>query len=452
MPSDEPVGAQLPALLSLLGTAQGTQLAPIQIVRAGGDILDLERSLVQQEVLDGEIVRITTDDEVPPPTEVSDISGLLTDMTDEHPGRWNDRSRLIGAGTLLAVSAVAAAWAAPRDIITTLPPWSLLVPGLVTMLLAAVISQGRSSSSREIGALSTFLAFGLLIPAICTLAMGPVNDRLLAVAASLTAVALAVLGRGNVGWAFGAMVGMALYGVWIAFNMVAIAPLGDGLTAVTALVCLGILPWLALLVSGTSRLDDAALAGALPSRRRVLQDLTTAHETLAGSCLAAAAVLSWSATVLASSSNAWARALCAAVVIATLLRSRAFPLRSEVLSLWLAVIPPALVLSGAVTQPAARAAVLLLTGLVLASLSLYRPAPQTRVRLRRLGTASNPCAWPRPCPSCAVSVACSPTFWGCSYEPGSSSGRRSRPARPAREHVRVTDPSGRCGARTAQRR
>jgi len=106
MPSDEPVGAQLPELLSLLGTAQGTQLAPIQIVRSGGDILDLERSLVQQEVLDGEIVRIMTDDEVPPPTEVSDISGLLTDMTDAHPGRWNDLSRLLGAGVLLAVSAV----------------------------------------------------------------------------------------------------------------------------------------------------------------------------------------------------------------------------------------------------------------------------------------------------------------------------------------------------------
>ena len=357
MPSDEPVGAQLPELLSLLGTAQGTQLAPIQIVRSGGDILDLERSLVQQEVLDGEIVRIMTDDEVPPPTEVSDISGLLTDMTDAHPGRWNDLSRLLGAGVLLAVSAVAAAWAAPRGLIATVPSWGLLLPGLGTMLLAAFISQGRSISSRQIGALATFLAFGLLVPAIYTLATGPVSDRLLAVAASLTAVALAVLGRGNVGWAFG----------------------------VTALVCLGILPWLALLVSGTSRLDDAALAGALPSRRRVLQDLATAHETLAGSCLAAAAVLSWSSTILAASSNAWARALCAVVVIAALLRSRAFPLRSEVLSLWLAAIPPTLVLSGAITQPGARAAILLLSGLALASLSLYRPAPQTRVRLRRLG-------------------------------------------------------------------
>ena len=380
MPSDEPVGAQLPELLNLLGTAQGTQLAPIQIVRSGGDILDLERSLVQQEVLDGEIVRIMTDDEVPPPAEVSDISGLLTDMTDTHPGRWNDRSRLLGAGILLTISTMAAAWATPRELITAVPSWTLLLPGLVTMLLAAFISQGRSISARRIGALATFLAFGLLVPAIYTMATGPVSDRLLSVAASLTAVALAVLGRGNVGWAFGILVGMALYGVWITFNMVSIAPLGDGLTAVTALVCLGILPWLALLISGTSRLDDAALAGALPSRRRVLQDLTTAHETLAGSCLTAAAMLSWSSTILASSANMWARALSTVIIIAALLRSRAFPLRSEVLSLWLAAVPPALVLSGAITQPAARAALLLL-----ASLSLYRPAPQTRVRLRRLG-------------------------------------------------------------------
>ena len=319
MPSDEPVGAQLPELLNLLGTAQGTQLAPIQIVRSGGDILDLEQSLVQQEVLDGEIVRIMTDDEVPPPAEVSDISGLLTDMTDAHPGRWNDLSRLLGAGVLLAVSAVAAAWAAPRGLIATVPSWGLLLPGLGTMLLAAFISQGRSISARQIGALATFLAFGLLVPAIYTLATGPVSDRLLAVAASLTAVALAVLGRGNVGWAFGTLVGMILYSMWIAFNMFSIAPLGDGLTAVTALVSLGILPWLALLISGTSRLDDAALAGALPSRRRVLQDLTTAHETLAGSCLTAAAMLSWSSTILASSSNMWARALSAVIIIAALL-------------------------------------------------------------------------------------------------------------------------------------
>lgn len=385
MPSDEPVGAQLPELLNLLGTAQGTQLAPIQIVRSGGDILDLEQSLVQQEVLDGEIVRIMTDDEVPPPAEVSDISGLLTDMTDTHPGRWNDRSRLLGAGVLLTISTVAAAWATPRELIAAVPSWTLLLPGLVIMLLAAFISQGRSVSARQIGALAAFLALGLLVPAIYTLATGPVNDRLLAVAASLTAVALAVLGRGNVGWAFGTLVGMILYGIWIAFNMFSIAPLGDGLTAVTALVSLGILPWLALLISGTSRLDDAALAGALPSRRRVLQDLTTAHETLAGSCLTAAAMLSWSSTILASSSNMWARALSAVIIIAALLRSRAFPLRSEVLSLWLAAVPPALVLSGAITQPAARAALLFIAGLVLSSLSLYRPAPQTRVRLRRLG-------------------------------------------------------------------
>ena len=173
MPSDEPVGAQLPELLNLLGTAQGTQLAPIQIVRSGGDILDLEQSLVQQEVLDGEIVRIMTDDEVPPPAEVSDISGLLTDMTDTHPGRWNDRSRLLGAGILLTISTVAAAWATPRELITAVPSWTLLLPGLVTMLLAAFISQGRSISARRIGALATFLAFGLLVPAIYTMATRP---------------------------------------------------------------------------------------------------------------------------------------------------------------------------------------------------------------------------------------------------------------------------------------
>ena len=60
------------------------------------------------------------------------------------------------------------------------------------MLLAAFISQGRSVSARQIGALAAFLALGLLVPAIYTLATGPVNDRLLAVAASLTAVSLAV--------------------------------------------------------------------------------------------------------------------------------------------------------------------------------------------------------------------------------------------------------------------
>ena len=96
-------------------------------------------------------------------------------------------------------------------------------------------------------------------------------------------------------------------------------------------------------------------------------------------------MLSWSSTILASSANMWARALSTVIIIAALLRSRAFPLRSEVLSLWLAAVPPALVLSGAITQPAARAALLFVAGLVLASLSLYRPAPQTRVRLRRLG-------------------------------------------------------------------
>ena len=45
MPSDEPIGAQFPALLSLLGMTAGTELPSLRLVRPNGAILQLEGDL-----------------------------------------------------------------------------------------------------------------------------------------------------------------------------------------------------------------------------------------------------------------------------------------------------------------------------------------------------------------------------------------------------------------------
>ena len=106
MPSDEPIGAQFPALLSLLGMTAGTELPSLRLVRPNGAILQLEGDLASQRIPDGEILRLVPDDEVPPPAEISDVTGALTAATDVHPWRWKTSDRLLGTGALLLLAGI----------------------------------------------------------------------------------------------------------------------------------------------------------------------------------------------------------------------------------------------------------------------------------------------------------------------------------------------------------
>lgn len=396
IPSDEAVGVQYPALLALLGLSEGADLPSIQLVRPDGTLVDPELDLVAQKVRDGEILRLIPDDEVPPPAEISDVAGALTQATDSHPWRWKASDRILGTGTLLLVVGLILARTWLQEGSGGLPHWSWPLPGLAVVVAGALVfrfagpddSRPRAALVREAGTLLTCCGAGVLLPALVHLARVS-NDAAGAVTALIImflAIGVIAVGRRHEGCLFGAAVAVMLAGLHPLLSRVT----DDGLLVVGAigagsLVLLGMLPWLSLLVSGASRLDDEALAGVLPPRRRVDLVVRRSHDALASAALACAAAVSWSATQLARADNPWARGLAAALVLALLLRSRAFPLRLEVLALWAAALPPALALTDLLPGPGVRTAVIAAAVLILASAGLYRPPAHNRVRLRHWG-------------------------------------------------------------------
>ncbi|QQM67543.1 EsaB/YukD family protein [Actinomyces weissii] len=393
MPSDEAVGTQYPYILKLLGVTDGDELPPLRLVRPGGTIIDLEQDLAAQQVPDGELLRLLPDDEVPPPAEISDLSGALTDATDSHPWRWKPSDRLIGTGTLLLVSGAILMRTLLFDQLHDAAAWLQVLPGLLVILIGAlaVRESGRTRYARPLrggGILLQCLGTGLLLPSLYSLATGTDTEQgtTAALSAALIAAGCVAVGVRREAWLYGALTAGGLIILRAVLKSVTQdVALTTGLTAIAVVILLGLLPWFALLVSGTSRLDDEALAGQLPARRRVDLAVLRSHDTVASASLACAAAIAWSTHHLALSGNTWARALAVTVVLATLLRSRAYPLRLEVLALWASSVPAVLALSSLVQDQTVRAAALVVAAALVAAVSLYQPSAQNRIRLRRIG-------------------------------------------------------------------
>ena len=98
-------------------------------------------------------------------------------------------------------------------------------------------------------------------------------------------------------------------------------------------------------------------------------------------CVLLTVAIAWAASDLACLPSTWARALAGTLAALLLLRSRAFPLRVEVATMWVCAMAPLLLLLSAV--PALTTRVLVLAGLVvlLALSALYRPTARVRIRL-----------------------------------------------------------------------
>ena len=160
-----------------------------------------------------------------------------------------------------------------------------------------------------------------------------------------------------------------------------LAMLARGVFGVTAAALLGALPWMALLLSGLSRLDHDVLAGTRPRRERVQRSLVAAHDSMMVACVLLTVAIAWAASDLACLPSTWARALAGTLAALLLLRSRAFPLRVEVATMWVCAMAPLLLLLSAV--PALTTRVLVLGGLVvlLALSALYRPTARVRIRM-----------------------------------------------------------------------
>lgn len=391
VPDDEPLGGLMPRLLDLLDEPPGPATRPLTVVRSTGEQLDAALSAGQQELLDGETLRLVRADEAPPPPEVADVTDVVGSTFADRRGRWTTSARHVVAAVAIGVLLCAA------DLVRPFPATAATV--VVLLMIAGAVLTGRLRRRWPAIAL-TAAAIGLAVAAVHSAApaaglLGRTAYFRLGPAAVTAAVVWILLGLG-----FGAGLRNRSAGPAAALGAIlAILPAllviagvsarhAIAVDAAVAGVCCGLLPWYALSVSGLTGLDDQVMAGAPGRRGRVLQTVDEAYRSLTWSTWAVAIPLAVGPAVLIASTDRWIAGLGLALLVLTALRTRVFPLVVQRIPLWFAVLVVAVTgivtRGGTVGVPGAVAALVVLAVIVAVSAGI-EPAQHHRARLRRLG-------------------------------------------------------------------
>lgn len=383
LPSDESIGVLLPEIVTMVGYPAAGDARGYQLSTVDARVLDPATTLGAAGVPDGAVLRVDPLVEAPPAAIVHDVSDEVADDLARRRGRWGPAART-GTATSVSAAAVtfAAVLAAPRLAAPAIASAGVLVAlaGLVAGLLgrsvvgvAVLLSGAAAAMSAVPGWTSSWpqrwawwiLAIGLLL-----VALG------------------AITGDRRAGVVGGAAVLLLLAG-WT--GLLLAGPSAGQVAAVMAIVsvgALGLLPRLAMVVSGLTRLDDRRSSDESVRRASVAAAVDAAHRGLAVTTLAVTASAAVAGVVLARVATGWTAVLAALVAITLLLRARAFPLAVEMLALisgGLAVGAQLLLswsrlTSGQWWQPVVVAVAVAAVALVTLA---YRPPPHVRARLRR---------------------------------------------------------------------
>lgn len=384
LPSDEPLVAMLPDLLELLDEPAGAA-RPLTLVTVLGEQLNASLSLTEQGVRQGNIVRLVRVDEAPPPPEVADI----TQLAGESVTVRNDRWRRPWAVLVAAVAAVVVGRLVGAQLLAAGAERDPLLAAAAVLAAVAIVLARRGGQGA--GIVTTALAVGVIGAPVETLVLGqPFGAAWGAwLGASGAMVALvAQLGHRDRGLALGAGSAAALVGLWAALGLAGLAPLvSAAIVALAGALGLGLLPGLAMTASGLTGLDDRVIEGDGVHRAHAADAVAATHRGLNGACIAFGLVTGAATFVLATSSNAWAVGLAAAIAVIVTLRSRVLPLAPQRLALFgsAIVIVTGLALTGLRTSPTWSLGGLIGLAVVLVALTGTRLSDNLLARLARLG-------------------------------------------------------------------
>lgn len=390
LPSTEPIGALLPEILEILDESTTGTPRRLGVATATGNLLSVDLTLAGAGVVDGAVLRLVAEDEIPPPPVVNDVTEETANDLERHRGRWVRRGRTVLstalAGTATALAGVELIIAAPaRDAFLTLTVAA--VGCWVLAVLARLLRQSEIAVAWSVCGAVCGVGVGLVAEAAHN---WTIPDRLgCAIAAAWIGIGLAggVLRRR--GPMLGAAFGLVLTIGWVALRRSALHTTeADAIVSIVSVIALGLLPRWALTVSGLASLDDRRLAGDQVSRRTLESSLLAAHSGLIWATIAAAADFAVTAAALADTSKPWPIGLAAAGGAVVLLRSRTLPLSAEVVATLTAGAVVAVTLELDWLEGGKRLALPLATtvaagGLLIGSLLLDPPA-HIRARLRGL--------------------------------------------------------------------
>ena len=347
LPSDTPLGTLMPQILDLLGDQPEDSLGAKLLVRADGGEVPPSKTLGESGVLDGERLRLVSRTEAPPSPIVYDLNDTVSDHTEAVPGRWSPVYRYIISGLLAAVGS----WLAITRLLASFAPeqqdWVALALAAVALVAAAALSapgRRQAVAGTLAGAGTLFALSGLMgldLPA-------PWSTLALAGLAALVQGVLGFIVNRPLSMFISAAVTGALVLVWAVAPALSVWAIGDrtadplvgsaAIAGIAALLVLGLLPKIALGVSGLAGMDDRHANGAAVLRRDVGTAIDSAHGGLISSAIVCAVSAALSVWIVGGDTLAfpYSLPLLACLVLALGLRARAFPLAAQRIPLYLA--------------------------------------------------------------------------------------------------------------------
>ena len=385
LPSEPPLGTLLPEIVRLLGYQPPASPRAYRMSLLDGRVLEPEHSLRSAQVLDGTLVRVDPISEAPMPAVVHDVTDAVADDLDRRGGRWGATPhRWVCTAVIVAAALWASLQAVPQVLAT-----GLLSVGLVALAVGTALGLARA---HVIG--TSLLLAGAAVTAVGIPFLLADVPAQWAAWMALLGLTMAAAGAANDRRREGLTGAVALFGLlalWVVCGWTIRTP--DQVATVLALastLVLGILPRVALVSSGLTRLDDQQFNNRQASRTSVKAAVDSAHRGLALAVIVASASVALAAwTLSAASTNAWAVVLAGLVGVSTLLRVRAHPLTSEVVSL---IAATGVALVGLVQHWMRSAPALWWAGVLVALAVIavalltesYRPPDRMRARARQV--------------------------------------------------------------------
>src|SRR6187200_3182087 len=135
VPNDEAVAGLMPRFMELLDEPTGSIVRPLTLVRATGEQLDVALSIADQEISDGELLRLVRSDDAPPPPEVADVTDVLGESMRDRAGLWSRSTRELTGAVAIGVLSWAAAAQPPAS------PVPLAVTALGLSIIALIVGR-----------------------------------------------------------------------------------------------------------------------------------------------------------------------------------------------------------------------------------------------------------------------------------------------------------------------
>jgi len=398
LPSREPIGVLLPEIMRLLDDRVGDRPRSRHLVAPDGSALAHDSTLESAGVSDGAVLRLVRVEEAPSAPVVHDVSEETADDLAVRNWRWGPTTRRVVAAGATVFWALAAGMLA-RDHFEMAAVAGALAVAAVACALAGVLCGRLGKTGLAATGLFTSGALGVLgawtaadahdfSAAVRLAAVGAAVVVPLLLAAWCTPLGRAgLIGAGTLAGCL--IVWEVVIGVQGGATTEVQQTRVGALLAGISVVLLGVLPRLAMTVSGLTGLDDRRTGGASVSRYAVGTALAATHRGLVLATVTLGVSAAAAGVLALRTATAWTVPLGVVLLLVLALRARAFPLTAEVVVLLgaSAVVLLRLVVVWLEHAATAAAPVALLAALAVLPLVVLavEPAEHVRVRLRKVG-------------------------------------------------------------------